>query len=278
MPRDWQDASQAFLKSSVSGASWNTVTLESISHYPSVNSLFNRYILKPLNLYAQSGPHPHVADSRHIPSSQLALTTQWKANQLGLWFPQCSKGKQWLFLRLYLGLCHDFSPSPVCSKNQWQEWVQSREAPGDGVTQGSLASHISWGHKELETTEQLNDNEESESVSCSVVSDLFQSQASAGQAPQSMELSQQGYWSGLSFPSPGDLLDTGVDWTWVSCIAGRFFTIWATREAPIKKREVNSTWLELKNMNSFQEVGSNKGSLYRLENYAQYFVITYNRI
>ena len=22
------------------------------------------------------------------------------------------------------------------------------------------------------------------------------------------------------------------DWTWVSCIAGRFFTIWATREAP----------------------------------------------
>ena len=22
------------------------------------------------------------------------------------------------------------------------------------------------------------------------------------------------------------------DWTWVSCIAGNFFTIWATREAP----------------------------------------------
>ena len=23
------------------------------------------------------------------------------------------------------------------------------------------------------------------------------------------------------------------DWTWVSCIAGRFFTVWATREAPL---------------------------------------------
>ena len=27
------------------------------------------------------------------------------------------------------------------------------------------------------------------------------------------------------------------DWTWVSHIAGRFFTIWATREAPISKRK-----------------------------------------
>ena len=86
-PRDWQDASQVFLTSSVSGTSWNTVTLESISHYPPVNSLFDRYILKPLNLYAQSGPHPHVAESRPIPSSRLALTTQWKANQLGCVVP-----------------------------------------------------------------------------------------------------------------------------------------------------------------------------------------------
>ena len=28
------------------------------------------------------------------------------------------------------------------------------------------------------------------------------------------------------------------DWTWVSCIAGRFFTIWATREAPLKERHL----------------------------------------
>ena len=30
------------------------------------------------------------------------------------------------------------------------------------------------------------------------------------QAPQSMELSRQEYWSGLPFPSPGDLPDPGI--------------------------------------------------------------------
>ena len=47
------------------------------------------------------------------------------------------------------------------------------------------------------------------------------------QVPLSMEFSRQEYWSELPCPSPGDLLD----WTWVSCLAGRFFTIWATRKA-----------------------------------------------
>ena len=49
-------------------------------------------------------------------------------------------------------------------------------------------------------------------------------------APLSMEFSRQEYWSGLPFPSPGDLPWTR-DQTLVSCITGRFFTIWATREA-----------------------------------------------
>ena len=48
------------------------------------------------------------------------------------------------------------------------------------------------------------------------------------QAPLSMELSRQEYWSGLQFLSPGDLPDPGAC---VSLIAGRFFTISATREA-----------------------------------------------
>ena len=46
----------------------------------------------------------------------------------------------------------------------------------------------------------------------------------AHQAPVSMEVSQQEYWSGLPFPSPG-----GSSWprdqTQVSRIAGRFFTV-----------------------------------------------------
>ena len=54
----------------------------------------------------------------------------------------------------------------------------------------------------------------------------------AHQVPLSMELSRQEYWSGLPFPSPGDLLNPG-HWTWVPCIEGGFFTDWATREAYI---------------------------------------------
>ena len=33
----------------------------------------------------------------------------------------------------------------------------------------------------------------------------------AHQAPPSMEFSGQEYWSGLPFPSPGDLLDPGIE-------------------------------------------------------------------
>ena len=51
----------------------------------------------------------------------------------------------------------------------------------------------------------------------------------ACQAPLSMEFPRQEYWSGLPFPSPRDLPDPGIKM--VSHIAGRFFTIWAIREA-----------------------------------------------
>jgi len=45
----------------------------------------------------------------------------------------------------------------------------------------------------------------------------------------SMGFSRQEYWSGLPFPSPGDLPNPGSNR--VSCIAGRQFNLWATREA-----------------------------------------------
>ena len=50
------------------------------------------------------------------------------------------------------------------------------------------------------------------------------------QAPLSMEFSRQEYWSELPFPSLGYLPnpERPRDWTQVSCIAGKFFTIWAT--------------------------------------------------
>ena len=45
----------------------------------------------------------------------------------------------------------------------------------------------------------------------------------ACQAPLSMEFSRREYWSGLSFPSPGDLPNPGTEPT-SPALAGRFFT------------------------------------------------------
>ena len=53
------------------------------------------------------------------------------------------------------------------------------------------------------------------------------------QAQLSMEFSRQEYWSGLPFPSPGDLPDPGIEPGSLvsSAVASRFFTSYATREA-----------------------------------------------
>ena len=49
-----------------------------------------------------------------------------------------------------------------------------------------------------------------------------------------MGFSRQEYWSGLPFPSPGDLPDPG-DWIQVSHIVRRRVTVWATREVHITR-------------------------------------------
>ena len=48
--------------------------------------------------------------------------------------------------------------------------------------------------------------------------------------PLSVEFSRQEYWSGLSFPSPGDLPDPGIKPT-SPALAGGFFTSSATSKA-----------------------------------------------
>ena len=66
----------------------------------------------------------------------------------------------------------------------------------------------------------------------------------AHQAPLSMGFSRQEYWSGLPFSSPKDLPDPGIqfrDPTQVSCIAGRFFTVWDTSEGKLKTTITAST-------------------------------------
>ena len=46
----------------------------------------------------------------------------------------------------------------------------------------------------------------------------------AHQAPLSMEFPRQAYWSGLPFPSPGDLPDTGVEPASPALTGGFFIT------------------------------------------------------
>ena len=68
----------------------------------------------------------------------------------------------------------------------------------------------------------------------SVVSDsLWPVDCSPCYSPPSMGFSRQEYWSGLSFPSPGD------DRTQVSHMAGRGFNLCATREALKYKNTVS---------------------------------------
>ena len=68
-------------------------------------------------------------------------------------------------------------------------------------------------------------------LSHSVVSDSLQPLWTvAHQAPMSVEFFRQEYWSGLLFPTPGDLLDPGIKpASLVSpALAGGFFTTSAT--------------------------------------------------
>ena len=55
----------------------------------------------------------------------------------------------------------------------------------------------------------------------------------ACQTSLSMDFSRQEYWSGLRFPSPGDLPDLGIKPVFLAspALAGRFFNIWAPWEA-----------------------------------------------
>ena len=53
--------------------------------------------------------------------------------------------------------------------------------------------------------------------SCSVVSNSFQPHGLVHQVPLSMGFLGQEYWSGLPFPSPGDLPDPGIELGLLHC-------------------------------------------------------------
>ena len=58
---------------------------------------------------------------------------------------------------------------------------------------------------------------------CSVVSNSVTPEDGSHQAPPSMRFSRQEYWSGLPFPTPGDLPDPGIKPTALAspALAGR---------------------------------------------------------
>ena len=61
----------------------------------------------------------------------------------------------------------------------------------------------------------------------------------AHQAPLSMEFSREEYWSGLPFPSPGDLPDPEIKLASLAspALAGRFFATVARGEAFLHKTD-----------------------------------------
>ena len=65
------------------------------------------------------------------------------------------------------------------------------------------------------------------------------------QAPVNMGFSRQEYWSGLPFPSPGDLPDSGIEpkGPLIPALAGGFFTI----EPPAKPLQINVKLLRFYN-------------------------------
>ena len=68
-------------------------------------------------------------------------------------------------------------------------------------------------------------------LSCSVSSDSFATPWTvARQAPLSMGFPRQEYWSGLPFPSPGDLSHPGIEPA-SPALVGEFFTTEPPREA-----------------------------------------------
>ena len=89
------------------------------------------------------------------------------------------------------------------------------------------------GSATMENKMEVLQKIQSRSTMCSVcVQSLSRAQLFATpwiialQAPLSMEFSRQDYWSGLPFPSPGDLPDPGIEHASPAppSLVGRFFT------------------------------------------------------
>ena len=79
-----------------------------------------------------------------------------------------------------------------------------------------------------------------------VLSDSFATPWSVDlQAPRSMEISRQEFWSGLPFPSPEDLPHSGIELVSLPspALAGRFFTTAPTEKPHIYNYTYNKKYI-----------------------------------
>ena len=72
-----------------------------------------------------------------------------------------------------------------------------------------------------------------------------------------MGFSRQAYWSGLPFPSPGDLADPGIECA-SPALAGGFFSIEPPREAPLGRQKtqkiINNMQIEQHPQSNFRKL------------------------
>ena len=105
-------------------------------------------------------------------------------------------------------------------KRKWQPALVF--LPGKAHRQRSLVGYSPWSHKESDTTKQLSLSLRKLTWYWKYDSYWWGNQTVACQAPLSIGFPRQEYWSGLSFPFPGDLPNPWMESTSPE-LAGRFF-------------------------------------------------------
>ena len=155
----------------------------------------------------------------------------WNSNTLATWCKELTHLKRpWCWERLRAGGEGDDRgwDGWMASPTRWTwVWVDS----GSWWWTGRPGVLWSWGCKESDMTEWLKWTELKNNtlllLSHQVRSDSFATPWTvACQAPLSMVFPRQEYWSGLPFPSPGDLAKPGIEPAShaSSALAERFFT------------------------------------------------------
>ena len=129
-----------------------------------------------------------------------------------------------------------------------------RDLPNPGIK--STFSALTVG---FSTTEPPGIQARKWKWSRSLVSDSATLWTIVHQAPQSMGFSRQEYWSGLPFPSPGDLPNPGIE-PRSPAYAGRCFNLWATRETQGIQEEESKSGQEGAYLGRRLQIYSLKGS------------------